>query len=232
MSFSMSQSQTDYLISLILQASGYHYFLPGVSMNPLDRLSLPNDELDFVPLPLFEGRRQPCGRSSSLNAEYLQALASFAARMENLENEFDIGSAAYRETLDESPTDLESRRDVQSIRRGITLPVDSYREMDEDELRAHHRRLNNYRITYRQNTSISTNANKSPRTVLTDRVDRDDSSGHRVHSDLLVSNASRMPTRSVILEPLSIDDFVKEHPWGEIETFYGSIYGIMFSDAR
>ncbi|MCJ1378910.1 hypothetical protein MMC17_002009 [Xylographa soralifera] len=227
MSLSLSPSQIDYLVSLILETTGHRHFLPGVLMNPLDRDSLPNDEMSFIPFPLFEGQRHQRPRGAS--SQYRQALASLRARIQNLEGEVYSESGTDHETLDGSPLDSESLWDTvrpQVIRGGVLL-ADNYQEMNEEEFRAHHYMLDNYRITYRRHSSISTSP-PSPRTILTDGQDRHNSSGHRHLSEPLVNGPPRLPCRSMILEPLSIHDFVREFPSGKIDTFYGSIYGIIF----
>ncbi|MCJ1388746.1 hypothetical protein MMC18_001595 [Xylographa bjoerkii] len=227
MSFSLSPSQADYLASLILEATGYRHFLPGVLMNPLDLDNLPNDEIDIIPFALFEGQRYQ--HRSRVSSQYRQALEDLRARIGNLEDELHPGSATYAETLVESPVDIESlcgTERPQIVRQAILL-ADNYQEMNEEEFRAHHYVLDNYQITYDRHSSITTSP-PSPMTIPTDGPDSHHSSSYRDHTDKLVSSAPRLPRRSMILEPWSSDDFVLEFPSGEIDTFYGSIYGIMF----
>ena len=229
MSISISPSQANYLVSLMLETTGHRYFLPGVLMNPLDRDSLPNDEMEFIPFPLFEGERHQ--RPNGASSQYRQALASLRARIEDLEGDYDPESATDYQILDGSSLDSESLWDAVrpgAARHGVVL-ADNYQEMTEEESVAHHYLLDSYRITYHRHSSATTTP-PSPRTIVIDGQDRYSSSGDRHLSETLADDTPRLPRRSVILEPLSIHDFVVEVSSGEIDTFYDSIYGIIFSD--
>ncbi|MCJ1404246.1 hypothetical protein MMC11_007471 [Xylographa trunciseda] len=196
-------------------------------MNPLDRVSIPNDEIDSIPLPLFEDQRHQ--HRSRDPSEYRQVLASVRARISNLEDKFYPQSATDHETPYDSTSDSESSWDAagpQSLRRGVLL-ADTCREMNEEEFRAHHYLLDNYRITYHRHASTTTTSSPSPRTIPTDGPDRHNASSDANQSHPPVTRAPGPPRRSIVLEPLSIDDFVQEYLSGEIDTFYGSIFGIM-----
>ena len=223
MSIAISRLQADYLVSLILRTTGHRHFLPGIPMNPLDRESLQHDEMDFIPFPLFEGQRPY--RASDASSQYRRAVASLRARIESLEGELYSESASVHDG-----SRLGSERPWYTVQphtvRGAVLLGDNYQEMTEEELRAHHYLLDSYRITYRRRSSINTSP-PSPRTILTHGKNRRDSSYTRRLSEPLVNGSPRLPSRSLVLEPLPICEFTLEYPSGQIDTFYGSIYGIM-----
>ncbi|MCJ1420656.1 hypothetical protein MMC32_007015 [Xylographa parallela] len=228
MSFTISPSQTDYLVSLILKTTGHRHFLPGLLMNPLDWDILPDDKMEFVPFPLFEGQRQQ--RPSDAVSQYRRAVANLRTRIENLEDEIYSESETVHDSLDGSSLDSEIFGDTvgpQLVRGGVLL-ADNYQEMSEQEFQAHHSLLDNYRIKYRRYSSITTSP-PSPRTIVTNGQDRRNSVGDRHLSEARVDDPPRLPCRSMILEPLHTHDFVVEFPSGEIDTFYTSIFGVICS---
>ncbi|MCJ1436811.1 hypothetical protein MMC27_006193 [Xylographa pallens] len=228
MSFSISPSQTDYLVSLILETTGHRRFLPEVPMNPLDWDSLPNEEMEFIPFPLFEGQRPQ--RPSDASSQHRRAVASLRARIEDLEDEIYSEFATDLDTLDGSTLDSESFWNTvgPQVGRGGVLLADNYQEMSEEEFQAYHYLLDSYRINYRRHSSITTSP-PSPRTIVIDGQDRRNSFGDRHLSEALVDDPPHLPCRSVLLEPLPTHDFVVAFPSGEIDTFYASIFGVICS---
>ncbi|MCJ1287251.1 hypothetical protein MMC26_006599 [Xylographa opegraphella] len=233
MSFNISPAQVDYLVSLILETTGYRYFLPGELMNPLDWDSLPNAAMEFVPFPLFQGQghRHPSGFSE----QYRQAVASLRARIEYLEKEVHSEAATDQdqdhEIADGPRLDSASSwaTEQPAVFRGGVVLADNYQEMTEEEFRAHHYLLDSYRITYRQLSSI-TPSPASPRTVFFSDPPCRSSTGGGPLPALLGNDMHSLLRRSVFIEPLPVHDFVVEYPPGEIDTFYGSIFEIMCSD--